>query len=1534
MDLHSLLTNLSNKGIKLSVNGDSLLVDAPKGAMTLELRDSLTEHKAEILLMLRQYDSGTSSGVLPTIVPAPEQRYEPFPLTDMQHAFWVGRSGAIELGGVSNHGYYEIEGNDLNLERLNWALQELVKRHDMLRAVVLPDGQQQILKQVPAYPFEILDLRGKDKAFVKAHLEAIRERMSHQVLPSDQWPLFDFRATCLDGGRVRLHISYDLLVFDAWSLFRLFEEWFQLYQNPEAALPPIELSFRDYALAEQGLRETELYVRSQNYWLSRIDSLPPAPDLPLAKSPHQLKQHRVKRYEGGIERTHWQQLKQRAAKAGLTPSGVLLAAFAEIMTLWSKSFQFTLNLALFNRLPLHPQVNDLLGDFTSVTLLAVDNSEAESFSKRAVRLQKQLWQDLEHRYFSGVRVTRELSRRKGVAPNAMPVIFTSTLGFGSLGQETRTFSHFGELVYGISQASQAWMDIQVWEEKETLTFNWDVVEELFPEGLIEDMFEAYCHFLRQLASSESAWVETTRQLLPPAQLAQRNAINATEASISDELLHTLFAAQVQARGNELAIISSERNLTYQELCDHSNQVGHKLRSLGATSNQLVAVVMAKGWEQIVAVMGILAAGSAYVPIDPNLPQERFSYLLENSQAGIVLTQSCLDKKLSWSEEIVRLCIDIEDFAQESKEPLKPVQNPDDLAYVIYTSGSTGLPKGVMITHRNVVNVVVHTNQRFNVSSQDRILALTALNHDLSVYDIFGLLSAGGTIVMPDACGVKDPSHWAELMIRERVTLWNSVPAMMEMLVDYAQSHSVALPSSLRLAIMGGDWLPVSLPNRLKALVPGIQILSIGGPTETTIWNIGYLIEKVDPNWKSIPYGQPMANAKYYILNEALEDCPVWVPGEMYCTGVQLAKGYWQDEEKTNAKFITHPRMGERLYRTGDLGRYLPNGNIEFLGRVDFQIKIRGYRIEAGEIEAALTQHPAIKDAVIAAVGESGESKHLVAYVVPEQGEESIFFETEHVDASTSHQLWQFLVHSGLHQAQNSLWDINVQDFSEIWKYQAYLYTISVCRALRKLGVYHAADEKYTVDDLISCCQIAPRYRKWLNRALKVLVEEGWLQQQGDVFESLVELPITVSQGLPSEIQHQLSQNHKFTKSWLNLMPDAPDDNLAAIITENIHSAEIYTSDKTLDTYKIMFADCNAIAREIIRAVVQALEPGKPLRILEVGAGFGSTAVHLLPLLPPEQTSYIFTDISNFFLEKAKENFVGYPFVRYGLLDLEKNPHEQGYEPHSFDIVIAATVLHNTRSIEETLRHIRSLLAPSGLLLAIEKTQFHRSFDLNMGLQQGFERFEDEELRQEHPVLSKEQWHKSLSKLGFENSAFMNQPNSVADFIGFDVLVAQGPSSVKQFKPKQLRDFLIKKLPEYMVPSEFILLDALPLTANGKVDRLALPGLKGLRSQLKTTYVMPQSEAERLIAEVWQEILRVEKVGTEDNFFELGGDSLQATQVISRLREIFQIKLSVQSLLEAPTLASLAASIEQIQQIAQQLQAPIHDALTDRVEIEL
>ncbi len=311
-------------------------------------------------------------------------------------------------------------------------------------------------------------------------------------------------------------------------------------------------------------------------------------------------------------------------------------------------------------------------------------------------------------------------------------------------------------------------------------------------------------------------------------------------------------------------------------------------------------------------------------------------------------------------------------------------DPQDLAYVIFTSGSTGLPKGVMIDHRGAVNTVLDVNRRFDVGPRDRVLALSALSFDLSVYDIFGLLAAGGAIVVPEHDRRLDPAHWLELVNTCQVTMWNSVPALMELLVDNAAATGSTLPH-LRVVLMSGDWIPVTLPDRIREVAPQASITSLGGATEASIWSICYPIERVDPEWTSIPYGKPMTNQAFHVLNHALEPCPVWVTGELYIGGVGLALGYWRDEEKTRAAFIVHPQTGERLYRTGDLGRLLPDGNIEFLGRDDFQVKIQGHRIELGEIEAALVEHPAVKEAVVAAIGANREDKHLAAYYVVHAG---------------------------------------------------------------------------------------------------------------------------------------------------------------------------------------------------------------------------------------------------------------------------------------------------------------------------------------------------------------------------------------------------------------------------------------------------------------------------------------------------------------------------------------------------------------------
>ena len=920
--IHTFLFNLSEQGVKLWVEGDRLRCNAPKQTLTADLQTQLAERKAEIVQFLRRVDSGNEAASsrsnvnsleLPTIKPCPNQRYQPFPLTDIQQAYWIGRRQAFEFSHVSCHFYLEVEAVDVNLARFNSALQRLIERHDMLRTIVRPDGQQQTLEQVPPYQIQVLDLRGESPEKTASQLAEIRDRLSHQVLPSDQWPLFEICAAYYDPDKpdknkpgehhLRIHISYDLLTSDARSIEIVFRELGQLTQHPETDLPPINLSFRDYVLAELACHNSAAYRRSYAYWQRRLTTLPPSPELPIIKNLASVAPSRFKRRQGVLPPEIWQRLKTKAAQIGLTHSSLLLAAFAEILTVWSKSSRFTLNLTLFNRLPLHPQVNDLVGDFTSLTLLAVDHTEVNPFAIRARQIQEQLWTDLEHRQYSGVQVLRDLARVQGNGSTPlMPVVFTSILNPEMSGDCPFPLDWLGEVVYTVSQTPQVYLDHQVSEVSGSLVFTWDVLEAVFPAGLVDDMFTAYSDFLHRLANQEEIWQIPRRQMLPPSQAQQIAAINATDTPVETSnpapLLHTLFFEQASLHPEKAAIVASHRTLTYQELADRAHHLGQRLRRLGVHPQHGIAIIMEKGWEQVVAVLGALAAGAIYIPIDAALPIKRQERLLEEAEVGWILTQSWLDTDLEWPKSIQRLCVDTLSPAPPSRLPPLPASSPSDLAYIIYTSGSTGKPKGVMIDHQGAVNTILDINQRFGATSADRTLALSSLSFDLSVYDIFGTLAAGATLVIPDGASAKDPAHWWDLIEHQQVTIWNSAPALMQLLADYADSRKLAA-QSLRLVLLSGDWLPLSLPDQIRSIAKKAQVISLGGATEACIWSILYPIEQVDPAWTSIPYGRPMANQRLYVLDETLETCPIWVAGQLYIGGIGLAQGYWRNPEKTH-----------------------------------------------------------------------------------------------------------------------------------------------------------------------------------------------------------------------------------------------------------------------------------------------------------------------------------------------------------------------------------------------------------------------------------------------------------------------------------------------------------------------------------------------------------------------------------------------------------------------------------------------------------
>jgi amino acid adenylation domain-containing protein len=461
--------------------------------------------------------------------------------------------------------------------------------------------------------------------------------------------------------------------------------------------------------------------------------------------------------------------------------------------------------------------------------------------------------------------------------------------------------------------------------------------------------------------------------------------NRTERVLpSERCLHEAFEAAAARSPDAIAVVHAER-WTYRRVNAAANRLARYLRSLGVGPDVRVGVCLDRSPLLLVAVLGVLKAGGGYVPLDPGYPPLRLAAMTKGSSCPLVISLEALSGNLpAECGHLLLLDRDAAAMAALPDHDLGATAGPDNLCYIIHTSGSTGEPKPIALRHRGVMNNIADLHDRFGLGPGDAVLALSSPSWDNSVFEFLGMTTAGGTVVIPDAGRLRDPAAWADLVAVEGVTVWNSAPALLGLLVDHLEQAGAAPLPGLRLALLGGDWVPVTLPDRVRHFMPSLRFIVMGGATEASIHSTIYEVTATDPGWTSIPYGRPMANQRVYILDEALQPVPPGVPGELYLAGIGLARGYLNRPELTAERFLdwSHGEVtGERLYRTGDLARFGPDGLIELLGRADFQVKINGLRVEPGEIEAVLRSHPQVREAVVVA----GHGR-LVAYVVPDHPE--------------------------------------------------------------------------------------------------------------------------------------------------------------------------------------------------------------------------------------------------------------------------------------------------------------------------------------------------------------------------------------------------------------------------------------------------------------------------------------------------------------------------------------------------------------------
>ncbi|WP_164386753.1 non-ribosomal peptide synthetase/MFS transporter [Streptomyces sp. OM5714] len=844
------------------------------------------------------------------------------------------------------------------------ALNRVAARHEPLRT--------RFPETVDGRPLIVVD---EDGAIPLTTAEATSEDAVHTLVDTFMSEPFDLTAGPVARGMLItvkpdehvLALAVHHIAADGWSTALLLGEVLACLAGDP--LPDLPVRHRDFAAWQRARTDTGQDVA---YWREQLAGVAPL-ELPTDRQRPPVPTHTGAAHRFSVAPNILEKVLRLGRKHRATPYMVLLAAFASLLGRRAGQDDVTIGSPTAGR-PV-PELDDLVGCFINMLPMRVDTSGDPTFVELLQRVRTTAGHAFAHQELPFERLVTELNVPREVSRSPLFQVVFSLQSYASVLPDHPSLTVTDDVPMSY-RTTRFDLELHTAGDGDFLMV---YSTALFTADSVVRLGDHFRVLLEGIAADPHAPV-SSHELLTAGERADRARWNDTGADLgADRCLHEPVEERARRTPDHPAVLHPGGRLSQAEVDRRAGHLAARLTAFGVKRGDLVAVVMERGWEQVVAVLAVNKAGAAYLPVDAGLPESRRNELIARGGCTAALTQPGPRARLTWPDGVTVLPVT---EASDDPAPVCPAE-PDDLAYVIFTSGSTGTPKGVMIEHAAALNTVRDINERFRVGPDDRVLALSALGFDLSVYDVYGTLAAGATLVMGRPEEDKDPAAWARTIAEQRITVWNSVPALMELLVEHAEQEGTDI-GSLRLVMMSGDWIPPTLPDRIRALAPDAEIISLGGATEGSIWSVFHPIAHVDPSWSSIPYGRPLANQRFHILDRGLCEVPVGVPGELYIGGAGVAAGYWKDPERTAAAFLTHPRTGARLYRTGDLGRYRSDGVIEFLGRADSQVKIRGYRIELGEIEAHLTRHPEVAECVVTTHG-TGSAAQLVAYVVAHPG---------------------------------------------------------------------------------------------------------------------------------------------------------------------------------------------------------------------------------------------------------------------------------------------------------------------------------------------------------------------------------------------------------------------------------------------------------------------------------------------------------------------------------------------------------------------
>ncbi|HKV94723.1 MAG TPA: amino acid adenylation domain-containing protein [Candidatus Angelobacter sp.] len=1439
-----------------------------------------------------------------------------------------------------------LTGN-LSIEILEKCLSEIVRRHEILRTT-FPDREGRATQHIhPAGPVRLAlaDLSGVQGESKQMIVRDLRQAEAQRPFDLVQGPLMRAHLLRLSEQEHELLLSMHHIVGDGWSLDILLGElqalWIAYHEGLPSPLPELEIQYADFAVWQQQWLQSATLQQQLNYWRKQLVGVPVL-DLPTDRPRLQKVERPRRRHTFQLSTELSKQLNNLSRREGVSLFMVMLAGFQWLLSRYANQEDVAVGTVLANRT--HQELEGLVGFFVNTLVLRTNLCGLVTFKNLLQSVRETTLQAYAHQDVPFAKLVEELNpeRNLGATP-----LFQAMIAFQNIPLHERTFPDLQIEVASPELADAKFeLTLTLWEGDSFIRGNMDYAADLFDEESIAQMMKHYLHLMEKAVESLDVPLDTPIATSEEQKLlvTQWNRTERENDHGRNRCVPELFELQVKRTPKAIAVCHEAVQWSYAELNHRANQLAHYLRSCGAELETRIGVYLDRNLDLAAAMMGIWKAGGVYVPLDTAYPKERLAYMLEDSRVEILLTEQGLSEELGLcTARVIYLDLEWNTIESQNGEDGPDVRiGPKNLAYLMYTSGSTGRPKGAMVEHGGMSNHLWAKVEDLGLTGDDVVAQNAPSSFDISVWQMLAVLLVGGQVQILGDDVVRDALELQQEVERTRITVLETVPTMLGILIEQHEHEGENRPfKGLRWMISNAEALPVTMCRHWARLYPQVALLNTYGATECSD-DISHCM--IDPScgntWAYAPLGAPISNMQVYVLDEAMNPVPIEVKGELYLGGTGVGRGYLNKPIATARQFVPNPfasRTGERLYRTGDLGRRLRDGSLEFSERRDHQVKIRGHRIELGEIEAALLDHEAIEQAVVLAREDQPGDRRLVAYFVPsafakdpgkEQGSDQ-----ERIDR------WQNI-------------------FDEIYGNGAESFTGSLINSRVWTSSY--AEKTFTEKEILSCVEetasrilalkprrvleigcgtglvlarIAPHCEEYYGTDISQLALtrlQNWLDMRGLAKNvKLLQRSAEDQSGIPADyfdlvVINEVVQYFPSMQYFIEV--------LNALRTVLAPGGAIYLGDlRNLDLMEVFHSSV-----ELSRA------PGQ-VKLAELRRRIKKRTKREKELLVAP----------GFFQRLQKES----GWIQRIDIELKGGPFSNELTKFRYDAVLhigdsgPETALMwmdwkadrlNLMKIEELLSGNATGLAITGIpnrrlwgdvrALALMEDMDEESTvaELQSRLEKSLsdeESLDPEQLRKLQGLRGRVQvsWSSSGALGSFQvvlqaplecpangNEAQAKERRPLDAGAELWRAYSNQPSQEKTGDGliEQIRSYLVTLLPEYQIPSAWVVLEAIPLTANGKIDRNALPAPE--QSAVLDNFVAPRNELETVLCGLWSQLLHLSQVGIHDNFFALGGHSLMATQLIARIRSSLQKEISLAALFRSPTVAGLAAEVEQSQ----------------------